>query len=148
MLWACGFGGGTIGLWVGSFSAHAPPPEMKWIFLALWVVGTASLRWFLASVKKVRIDGATLYVSDYRREIAVPLAEIEDVSENWWMSHHPVTLHLRHDTPFGRKITFIPKFRLLLRWRTHPIVNELRTLARKPVPGHPSPPALAGGEVR
>ncbi len=82
--------------------------------------------------------------SDYRREIAVPLAEIEDVSENWWMSHHPVTLHLRNDTPFGRKITFIPKFRLSSSRRTQFIVNELRTLARKPVPGHPSPPACGG----
>ena len=146
MLWAGGFGGGTLGLWLGSFTAHPPPPEMKWIFLVLWVLGTASFRWLLGSVKKVRIDGATLHVSDYRREIAVPLAEIESVSENWWMSHHPVTIHLRHDTPFGRKITFIPKFRLLPFWRTHPIVNELRALARKPVTPHPSPPALAREE--
>ncbi len=43
MLWAGGFGGGTLGLWVGSFSAHAPPPEVKWIFLALWVVGNSEL---------------------------------------------------------------------------------------------------------
>jgi len=134
MLWAGGFGGGTLGLWLGSFAANPPPAAMKWIFLALWVLGTVSFRWLLGSVKKVRLDGTLLHVSDYRREIAVPLAEIEDVSENWWMSHHPVTLHLRHDTPFGRKITFIPQFRLQLFWRTHPIVNELRKLARSAAP--------------
>jgi hypothetical protein len=50
------------------------------------------------------------------------------------MSHHPVTIHLRHETPFGRRITFIPKFRLLPFWRTHPIVNELRKLARSAAP--------------
>ena len=130
MLWAGGFGGGTLGLWLGSFTANPPPPAMRWIFLGLWVLGTASFWWLLGSVKKVRLDATTLYVSDYRREIAVPLAEIEDVSENWWMSHHPVTIHLRHETPFGRRITFIPTFRLLPFWRTHPIVNELRKLAR------------------
>ena len=148
MLWAGGFGGGTLGLWLGSMTANPPPPALKWIFLGLWVLGTASFRWLLGSVKKVRLDATALHVSDYSRQIAVPLAEIESVSENWWMSHHPVTIHLRHNTEFGRKITFIPKFRLLPFWRTHPIVNELRTLARPPVPSHPSPPALAGEEVR
>jgi hypothetical protein len=143
MLWFGGLGGGTLGLWLGSFAANPPPAPMKWIFLVLWVLGTASFWWLLGSVKKVRLDATALHVSDYRREIAVPLAEIESVSENWWMSHHPVTLHLRHDTPFGRKITFIPTFRLLPFWRTHPIVNELRRLARSDAPSHPSPPALA-----
>ena len=135
MLWGGGFGGGTVGLWLGSFAANPPPAPMKWIFLALSVLGTASFWWLLGSVKKVRLDQTSLHVSDYRRQIAVPLAEIESVSENWWMSHHPVTIHLRHDTPFGRRITFIPTFRLFPFWRTHPIVNELRKLAREAAPG-------------
>jgi hypothetical protein len=129
MLWTAGFGGGTLGLWIGSVGANPPPAPMKWIFLAMWVLGTALFLWLLAPLKKVRIDGTSLYVSNYRREITVPLSEIESVSENWWMNHHPVTIHLRHETPFGRRITFIPQFRLQLFWRSHPIVAELRALA-------------------
>jgi len=94
------------------------------------------LQWRLLSpLKKVSIAADSLIISNYRREIAVPLGEIERITENRWLNYRPVTIHLRHDAGFGRTITFMPKVRPFLLWRSHPIVAELRALANESLKG-------------
>lgn len=80
------------------------------------------------TLKRVRIDQEFLYVSNYRREIALPLSSIDAVTENRWINLHPVTIHLRVPTAFGQKITFMPKG-LVFGWSSHPVVEELRNAA-------------------
>lgn len=123
-LWIPLFGIGTL----ASFSARdlgTPPP---WIFLFFWIGGSA---WFLfdaARLKYVSVDDDFLYVSNYVREIAIPLWDIYDVTENFWLKTHPVTVHLQHRSEFGDKIVFMPKTRF---WgfTSHPVVKELKQLA-------------------
>jgi hypothetical protein len=136
ILWIVLFGAGTLGMWLGVFHGRdneSPPTPLKWVFLAVWLAASSFIAWALPRMKKVRIDGSSLYVSNYLREIAVPLSEIDRVTENRWLNHHPVTIHLRHDTDFGRTITFMPQVLFFLFWRSHPIVAELRALAAKAV---------------
>ena len=131
IVWIGGFG---IGVVAASFAAIVGtlPAPLAWLFLAVWALGTIIFMRLLAPLKKVSIAGNSLVISNYRREITVPLAEIDGVTQNRWLNFHPVTIRLRHDTEFGRTITFMPKARFLLPWSSHPIVSELRDLASEP----------------
>jgi hypothetical protein len=61
-----------------------------------------------ARLKHVQVDEMNLYVSNYVGWRSIPLAMIDAVTQDRWLNLHPVTIHLRCDTPFGRKIVFIP----------------------------------------
>ena len=142
VIWIGGFGAGALALWVGdsSGSRNPPPAEMKWIFLFAWVAGTSFIGWFSGRLMRIERDGDTLYVSNYWREIAVPVAQVMAISENRWMSGHPVTLTFRTSTPFGRSITFLPRVRMFGFLSSHPIVGELKRLANiEEAPHSPSP---------
>ena len=122
ILWIGGFGAGSMALW----ASNNAPSQIKWTFLAVWAVGSLSIRWSSVRLKRVRVDGKTFYVSNYRKEIALPLGSVERVSENRWINIHPVTLYLRRPTDFGSKIMFMPKMKMFLLWRSHPVVAEIK----------------------
>ncbi len=130
-IWISMFGLGTLALFLGAFRGpgNSPPPEsMKWGFLAAWIAGTIFIYWGCARLKRVRIEDSAIYVSNYLKEIRIPLDAVADVTENRWINIHPVTIHLRASTEFGDRITFMPKIRIFS-WRSHPVVAELRELA-------------------
>ena len=81
--------------------------------------------WMCVPLKRVRTDGRNLYISNYFHEITVPLTAVGDVTENRWINIHPVTIHFRRDTEFGRRITFMPTTRMFSSWSSHPVVEEL-----------------------
>src|SRR5262249_31841465 len=83
------------------------------------------LWWGCAGLKKVRLDHGSFYVSNYLREIAIPVGMIERVTENRWINIHPITIHFRCGTEFGDRITFMPKLRLFGSGSSHPVVAEL-----------------------
>jgi hypothetical protein len=72
-----------------------------------------------------------LYISNFRKEIPVPLSAVESVTENTWINIRPVTICFRVETAFGRTIKFMPEFRSLFLspWTSHPVVDELRRAA-------------------
>ncbi len=126
-------------LWIGTFAAvtlamfleprqdgYVSPPQIKWIFLALTVAGAAFLYWTCMRLKRVRMDDQALYVSNYLREIRLPLQQVENVNENYWINLHPITIEFRSETDFGKWIVFMPKIRWLSFWSSHPVVEEIR----------------------
>ncbi len=136
-LWIGGFALATIFLFAGSGngfrdSAGNPlPPQMKWYFLLITVVGGSLIYRLLGRLKRVEVDDAALYVSNFAREIRVPLRDIEDVTENRWINIHPVTVHFFRETEFGASIVFMPEVRWFAFFSSHPIVAELREAARR-----------------
>lgn len=132
VLWISTFGAAALAVSFGAIVGNMPP-QAAWIFLGLWALGTTMFLSLFAPLKKVTIAAHSLVISNYHREIAVPFTEIERVTENRWFNYHPVTVHFRHQTELGRTITFMPKVRPFLFWRSHPIVAELRALAVGPV---------------
>ena len=78
------------------------------------------------ALKRVALSEDALHISNHRREIVVPLRDVERVTENRWESIHPVTIHLRSDTEFGSRIVFMPHRRWFAWWTSHPVVAELR----------------------
>ena len=75
------------------------------------------------------MDDEGLVVSNYFREVRIPRRKISGVSENRLLNHHPVTITLREDLGFGRRITFMPTARFFALWSSHPVVSELRRWA-------------------
>jgi hypothetical protein len=102
------------------------------ISFALYVIFIGAIDcgfvWFFG-FRRVRLDDNNLYVSDYRKEITIPLSEIADVTENRWLNAHPVTISLRNPTEFGDKIVFMPTLKYFVFFTGHPIVGELLNAA-------------------
>jgi len=136
VLWIGGFGYGTLQLFThpGEVTYNGvrggAPPDAKWLFLLMWVLGAATLGWLTARLKRVRIDNDGLLVSNYREEVRVPFAAVTKVTQNRWVNARPITVEFRHETPLGRRATFIPAGRgRFAFWREDEIVAELRRRA-------------------
>ena len=127
VIWIGGFSFGTVMLFrAGDPFGHGPPPETKWVFLAGLLVGSIAIySWGVRLVRVVMTD-RELRISNYRREIVVPLGDIDQVTENRWVNVHPVTVHFVRRTDFGHRIVFMPKVRPFALFSSHPIVAELR----------------------
>jgi hypothetical protein len=117
------------------------PTQEGLIFFVIIFVFEAFGIWHVWAIKWVAIDQANrrLYVSNYRREIAIPYSEIASVSESKWTDPRRVTVCLHHPSEFGEKIVFLAKYRYDPFFGDHPIVAELNHLAASAAPkGWPS----------
>jgi hypothetical protein len=95
-VWIAGFGLATILLWFGGMHDRnnaLPPPQVKFVFLGMWVLGSTFILWVNAGLKRVRIDGRQLLVSNYVREIRIPFSAITDVRQNRWLNSRPITIY-------------------------------------------------------
>ena len=124
-VWIGGFGLGTLMLF-------ASKEEQRFQFLIAWIAGSLFAYWGLVRLKWVAFDGENIYISNFIKMISVPLADIEKVTENVLINIHPVYITFNHETEFGRKIVFMPKFYLgIAFFLSHPVVEELRGLAEE-----------------
>ena len=128
VIWIGGFGFGTARLFRtgDSFGHRPPPPDLKWMFLAGLVVGSVCIYWWGVRLMRVVMTDRELRISNYLREILVPLSDVGEVSENRWVNVHPVTVQFLRRTDFGQRIVFMPKVRPFALFSSHPIVAELR----------------------
>lgn len=97
--------------------------------------------WLALKAKKVEVDGDNLYVSDARKEVRIPIEEIEDVREMRWLPPHWITVHLRSPSEFGEKFVFLQSWR----WGAwfgaeNELITELKQLARSKQPTGFIPP--------
>jgi hypothetical protein len=107
----------------------AGSPALKFLVVAMAAAIVYGLYWSYR-LKRVAVDGDSIYISDYSQEVRLPLGAIVGVSENRWLKFHPVTIELDRDTPWGRTIKFMPKIRYFVpRFISHPVVAELRDMA-------------------
>jgi hypothetical protein len=96
------------------------------------IFGAAMTYMFARPLKTVRVDDRAVYVSTWRKEIRIPLSQIDDVVEIALFGRmNPVAISLRSDTELGRRIVFIPAVRWFSLFGGHPIVDELRDLVRR-----------------
>ncbi|MBV9958508.1 MAG: hypothetical protein JO360_08810 [Acidobacteria bacterium] len=124
-LWLAIFGGFTVMMFLGTVKADE---TSRWIVLCAVIVGAVILYWTCLRLKAVSVDDKYLYVSNYLKEVSVPLTEVVDVTESMWLSTHPVTVHLRAPCEFGAQIYFMPPFRMFAFLKPHPVTEELREL--------------------
>jgi hypothetical protein len=136
VLWIGVFVSSTVLLLVGipglrGSTGNPAPTGTKWAMLIASVVGTVVIYWFCVRLKRVELDRRALYVSNYLKEVAIPLLDVGEITENRWVNTHPVTVHFRRDTGFGTSIVFMPKRRWFTFSAPHPIVAELRMAAHR-----------------
>ncbi len=105
------------------------PLAVKVLFPALFLVIFAVIFWLSMRLKAVSVDDKFLYISNYLKEISVPFSNIQNITE-LRLRGHPVTIHFKEKTEFGSKITFLPKMRFFNFARSHPVVAELKELAK------------------
>jgi hypothetical protein len=126
-IWIPMFGFIVSRLFQGAFPT--PDESFKWMFLFGGIASTIFIYWSCVRLKAVSVDDDFLYVSNYLKEISIPLSEINDVTEIVWLNIHPVTIHLKSESAFGDKIIFMLKSKFTF-FSSHPVVAELKDLAR------------------
>jgi hypothetical protein len=110
-----------------------PDTATSLLIVVPWLLGAVFLLRLAAPVLRVELRDGRLYASNYRREIEIPRSDIVSVTQNVWVNVRPITLHLRKETPFGRRIRFIPPGRVIFAfWKEDPLVDKLRELAALP----------------
>jgi len=105
-----------------------PPPlrPYLWLVAALVAAIAAIGSGWLVSIKQVRLDGDDLLVSNFRDEVRVPLREVVRVEASRFTNPDRIRLHLRFETPFGARITFLPPMRWRLGFSPHPLAQQLQ----------------------
>jgi hypothetical protein len=63
--------------------------------------------WWALPIKKVSLIGDHLRISNYRREIEVPVSQIRKIKRSRWNRTPNVTLFFDPPTPFGRKVRIV-----------------------------------------
>ena len=129
-VWTLVVGAAALGLWSSRSGAAAAPLVSRVLVPLAWVLGSILIWRLCVPLKRVQLDERTLLISDYRSTIRVPAGDIAEVTENRWISMHPVTLHFRRPTEFGSDVVFMPKVRPFGFVSSHPVVAELRALAQ------------------
>jgi hypothetical protein len=124
------FGGLALWMLVLSFVNFREIGFPHALFMLGWMVGGFAACWLGFQLKKVSVDDKFLYVSNYLKEISIPLSDIELVTQNKWLNVRPVTVHLKRVSVFGCKIKFMPPVEFKFGFKDHPVVEELWKLAK------------------
>ena len=81
--------------------------------------------WACLGLKRVALSESDLRISNFRREIVVPLRDVDSVGRTV-LGMNAIIINFARDTDFGRRIKFLPK-RMFFRFTwTHPLVDRLR----------------------
>lgn len=108
----------------------AAPLIGAWPLAIPFVVVEIYLLMLGVPLKDVVLEERYLVVSGFRRTHRIPCSLIEGVSENRLQSVRPVWIFFSAPTPFGRRISFLPKGWVVLFWKPHPVLEVLREAAR------------------
>ena len=90
------------------------------------VLAYVSLTTYLP-LKVVSIEGTNLRISNFSRDILIPLSQVQHVEEVKQFKLNVIVLTLNRPTEFGRSIMFLPQAQLRL-WKEHSVVGELKRL--------------------
>lgn len=92
----------------------------------MWLL-TSFVFWYaVGRVKRVRLDGDHLLISNYLKEVRLPASMLKDVCD-YRGRMRTIVLTFGEDTPFGRRVAFIPVTTRGV--GVHPVVERLRTIA-------------------
>jgi len=95
-------------------------------FLISGIIFSLVFLLYFYGIKKVSIDGDFLFVSNFKKEIEIPLSQISSTKENVWVLPRKITVRLNEPSTFGEKITFLGYHQPFLFFKTHPALEEIR----------------------
>ena len=98
------------------------------VFVFVFLIISAALVFVMTkAAKKLSIDGDVLYASNYRKEVSVPMSNIDKIL--WFGDMRPTMIYLKTGSEFGKKINFYPNVKYTFR-ESNQIVEELKELAK------------------
>ena len=99
------------------------------IFVLIFSLISAALVFVMTkALKKLTLDDGFLYVSNYRKEIIIPLSNIDKIL--WFGDVRPTMIYLKTPSEYGKKINFQPKISVSYN-ELNPIVEELKELTKQ-----------------
>src|SRR5580700_6437086 len=111
-------------------SVKLPPNIFLKVLLALMFAAFLYACVLALRVKIVELDGNDLLISYFGKKIRVPLNAVAAVAGGLG-GKNPIKVEFRIATDFGESITFVPpQLRSMWPWQRHPLVKELRDLAK------------------
>jgi hypothetical protein len=118
----------SIILMVSLVSSSSPLPRNAYIVVAWSVAGTLFFSWWGLGLKRVSVDDRNLYVSNWIREISIPLSGIDSVDSLYggWR----VMVRLKAKYKFGWRIVFLAKWQPFVFSPSRSVVDELRLLVK------------------
>jgi hypothetical protein len=129
LAWIVVAGGFNLLLWFGDrvFAGFGPAPLGMKITSFLLLLAPLIFARGLYRLKRVRMADDGLLISDFRRQVFVPFAEIASVSPHDKIDpSQPIEVRFRTPTEFGDVITFVPLTRFGFPPRLDPAVDEFR----------------------
>ena len=115
-----------IGLFILLLSIDLALPGLI-AFLISGVIFSLAYILFFFGIKKVSIDDEFLIVSNFKKEVGIPLSQIRSIEENVWILPRKITIRLSESSVFGEKITFLGYHQPFLFFKPHPALEEIRT---------------------
>jgi hypothetical protein len=101
--------------------AKSPFADFNPLVVLFLVSGGTFAFWMLGGLKRVFLKGDSLLVSDYLKEVEIPLSNVGHISGPENSSHRRIAIHLHTPSAFGDKIVFMPPL-----FMAREIADELR----------------------
>ena len=98
------------------------------VYSAVWLAALVFVYFTCGQLKYVAIDRTSVYISNFMREIRVPLSNVAEITQNRLLNINRVRITFDGETAFGKKIVFMPEPRLSNIWSRHPIAAEFEGL--------------------
>ena len=113
--------------WARMHRLHVPTPPALVVYIIVNAALCLWVGWSFLGLKHVAYTDTELHVSNFRRQIVVPLSDVVSVGRTV-IGMNAIVIQLAQDSEFGNRVTFIPKRMFHPFVWTHPIVDRLRDL--------------------
>ncbi len=82
-------------------------PKFGYFPAVFWAAACAFLVWWTTPIKKVSLRGDEFVVSNYLKEVPVPVSTLVKLREDRWNRTPNIALYFNPPTAFGRKIRIV-----------------------------------------
>ena len=109
-------------------AATAPFRKLMFVLFPIYIIFGILFLWIVIfPLKHAFIEGQFLRIGDGRNEIPIPGEDIVRIDNSILTNPEIITIYLRKNTIFGRKIKFAVPYRFF-RTYPHPLVIQLRNI--------------------
>jgi hypothetical protein len=105
------------------------PQLDRWLFFGGFIAAALGFGWGAFTLKKVVLTDNGIRVSNYLKNIVIPLSMIESIDQDGGINSALVVIRLRADLGMGRAIRFFPIIESGSIFSENSIVGELRQRA-------------------
>ncbi|MBT3202149.1 MAG: hypothetical protein HN350_19780 [Phycisphaerales bacterium] len=140
-IWFVGLGMGTVAAFAIDLSlphGAALLGGVRWLLLAVWLVGSSLLIWFGSMLRTVWLDDECLIVRNFLAEVTIPLSAVRHVRETTRTRNQKngsinlpkmIVLEIDATGHLPDRVRFVAPFAFQTEFEPHPLVIELLDLS-------------------